>query len=664
MKKKGITLVALLGFLFLAAVPAGFSLVETIRPSADPHNPQYIGTAISYQGSLQDENGPVDGQCDLQFTLFDAFNGGSQIGGTITKTEIQVSAGYFTVYDLDFGAGTFNGQQRFIEVAVRCPFGSGSYTKLEPRQELTPAPYALAIPGLWSLPVSGTYNLIGGTDGNSIAADVRGGTISGGGTEWQPNHVTDDYGTISGGEGNQTGNDDLITDNAEHSTVGGGLGNAAVATNSTVAGGVHNLAGGISATVGGGGENKVTGEYNATIAGGYDNQVSASDATIGGGQLNRGNEWAVTISGGYINEANGPASTISGGQENITDGERSVIGGGTGNNAQGEHSTISGGNNHITEGDFGTISGGEGHLTHGAYATVGGGQNNQVYASYGTIGGGGSESSNNANIIELNAHWATISGGDHHNISGAFGTIGGGYYNSVSKEHGTVSGGALNHASGSAAAVPGGTNNSAQGQNSFAAGTNALAQHKGSFVWSDSQPSIFASGADNQFAVRATGGVYFATGDAEVSVNVLEIRGGSDLAEPFTISGMDEILPGTVVSIDPDNPGNLQVSSTAYDRLVAGCVSGANGVNPGLIMQQEGSEAAGSVPVALSGRVYCLADAATGPINPGDLLTTAPLPGHLTAVSDFQQAQGAIVGKAMSGLESGQGYVLVLVSLQ
>lgn len=33
-------------------------------------------------------------------------------------------------------------------------------------------------------------------------------------------------------------------------------------------------------------------------------------------------------------------------------------------------------------------------------------------------------------------------------------------------------------------------------------------------------------------------------------------------------------------------------------------------------------------------------------------------------VSDFQKAQGAIIGKAMTGLEGGDGMVLVLVNLQ
>ena len=81
-------------------------------------------------------------------------------------------------------------------------------------------------------------------------------------------------------------------------------------------------------------------------------------------------------------------------------------------------------------------------------------------------------------------------------------------------------------------------------------------------------------------------------------------------------------------------------------------------------MQHEGTSAAGQHPVALSGRVYCYADAAFGAIAPGDLLTTSDTPGHLQVVRDPDRARGAIVGKAMSALKDGRGLILVLVTLQ
>ena len=151
--------------------------------------------------------------------------------------------------------------------------------------------------------------------------------------------------------------------------------------------------------------------------------------------------------------------------------------------------------------------------------------------------------------------------------------------------------------------------------------------------------------------------------DGEVEVKVLTITGGSDLAEPFDVVEPETIEPGMVVAIDPDHPGKLKVSERSYDRCVAGIVSGAGGIRAGMTMAQEGMFE-GDHQVALTGRVYGLCDAAYGSIEPGDLLTTSPTPGYAMKVADYEQAQGAVIGKAMTGLELGQGLVLVLVTLQ
>ncbi len=158
-----------------------------------------------------------------------------------------------------------------------------------------------------------------------------------------------------------------------------------------------------------------------------------------------------------------------------------------------------------------------------------------------------------------------------------------------------------------------------------------------------------------------------AGGDGRITTEVLQITGGSDLSEQFDIrSGVNRTAPkaGYVVRIDADNPGELVVSSQAYDRTVAGVVSGAGDVQPGMLMGQQGTEADGQYPVALTGRVYVWVDASYGAVEPGDLLTTSNTAGHAMKVTDYDQAQGAVLGKAMTGLASGRGLVLVLVSLQ
>jgi hypothetical protein len=146
----------------------------------------------------------------------------------------------------------------------------------------------------------------------------------------------------------------------------------------------------------------------------------------------------------------------------------------------------------------------------------------------------------------------------------------------------------------------------------------------------------------------------------------ITIEGGADVAEPFHISkpGWDqEISPGAVVVIDDHNPGQLKLSDRAYDTRVAGVVSGANGIHPGIQMQQQGLLEGGK-NVALTGRVYVQADASGGPIKPGDLLTTSSTAGRAMRVGNHSKAQGAILGKAMTGLSEGNGMVLVLVTLQ
>ncbi len=159
-------------------------------------------------------------------------------------------------------------------------------------------------------------------------------------------------------------------------------------------------------------------------------------------------------------------------------------------------------------------------------------------------------------------------------------------------------------------------------------------------------------------------------GDGRITTQVLEITGGADLSERFDVSpcgtGFQPVnpQPGMVVSIDPVRPGQLTVSSKAYDRTVAGILSGAGGVQPGMLMGQTDSPANGKHAVALTGRVYCWCDASTAPIEAGDLLTTSGTPGHAMKVTDVSGAFGSILGKALTPLDEGKGLVLVLVSLQ
>lgn len=155
------------------------------------------------------------------------------------------------------------------------------------------------------------------------------------------------------------------------------------------------------------------------------------------------------------------------------------------------------------------------------------------------------------------------------------------------------------------------------------------------------------------------------TAGTDLSAAVVEIRGsGNDVAETFKVNA-EHVEPGMVVSIDPKNPGELTLCSEANDRKVAGIISGAGDLHTGIHLGDIPNTEAGEQAVALTGRVWCWVDTAmTGPVNPGDSLTTSTTPGHAMKVLDYNLSQGAMIGKAMTSLESGRGLVLVLVSLQ
>src|ERR1700682_4379457 len=131
---------------------------------------------------------------------------------------------------------------------------------------------------------------------------------------------------------------------------------------------------------------------------------------------------------------------------------------------------------------------------------------------------------------------ATVAGGDFNIASADESTVSGGRSNTASSNsYNTVAGGRGNTASGYESTVAGGAFNVASGELSFAAGSPALAQGPGLFVWADDVPVAFdmtvyrAAGAStNTFNVRANGGVYFAT-----SANAL----GAPLWACYTVAG-------------------------------------------------------------------------------------------------------------------------------
>ena len=170
---------------------------------------------------------------------------------------------------------------------------------------------------------------------------------------------------------------------------------------------------------------------------------------------------------------------------------------------------------------------------------------------------------------------------------------------------------------------------------------------------------IEAHGGSGGYAAKFSGNVILVSpGDGGT---ILELGEGLDYAEGFDNAGNLRLEPGTVLIIDKDNPGKLDISRTPYDNKVAGIVAGANGLGSGVRLGSDRYD----MDVALAGRVYCNIDATLAGIEPGDLLTTSTTPGYAMKAVDYDLARGAILGKAMEPLAKGQkGRILVLVTLQ
>lgn len=135
----------------------------------------------------------------------------------------------------------------------------------------------------------------------------------------------------------------------------------------------------------------------------------------------------------------------------------------------------------------------------------------------------------------------------------------------------------------------------------------------------------------------------------------------ADCAEEFDVAAAVMVEPGAVMVLNEE--GQLAQSTQAYDKRVAGVVSGAGDFKPALVLDRQSGQT-DRAAIALMGKVYCKVDAQYAAIAVGDLLTTSPTPGCAMKATDAQRAFGAILGKALRPLQAGAGLIPVLVTLQ
>jgi trimeric autotransporter adhesin len=441
-------------------------------------------------------------------------------------------------------------------------------------------------------------NVIGGSSANFVDSGIVGATIGGGGTTSTnyylgstSNRVAAIFGTIAGGRGQTVAGDhafiggginNAIQTGAFDSVIGGGVANI-IQTNaaeSVIAGGIYNFIQpfGSYSFIGGGAGNSIQfNAYYSVLGGGSGNsiQTNANNSVLGGGNGN-----SIRTGAPYSFIGGGNANTIQPGAFN------SVIGGGLNNSVQtnSPYSMIAGGRNNSIRSNalYASIGGGSNNIvqTNASYAFIGGGVSNVAGGVYSTVAGGGYNTSSGWSSFvgggggynflaqgpypnTASGDWSFIGGGFSHVASGFSSTIGGGgvnlasgYYATIGGGEGnratnnaTVGGGVLNIASGYSSTIPGGYVNVASGAFSFAAGQNASALHDGSFVWADSSSTYtFASTANDQFAVRAHGGMRLEgnltlEGGSDGAYRRLELSGGNSLgflygSYPYFLDGV------------------------------------------------------------------------------------------------------------------------------
>lgn len=455
--------------LFVAAVVScvlfcilGTILGQAQSPEAGPALVP-TGTPFTYQGRLVSGATPVQGTCDFVFELWDAETEGEQVGAAITQTGIIVDEGLFTTL-LGFAHGSFNGDARWLSIAVRCPSGVAGFVQLEPRQMLTPVPYALALPGVQTRVEVTTTSVIAGHSENAVDPGIVGATVGGGGSLGHANRVAGMFGTVGGGQGNQA------LGNASTVAGGGGtyvdykympytIGNLAVGDWSTIGGGGANSASGFASTVAGGGGFEKAGLYWwevlsigntaggrwSTVSGGAGNEAASDLSTVGGGKYNHSLGVAATIAGGERITVTGLAASVAGGSHITVTGDYASVGGGQWNAATGYGSVVAGGGGSFHD-EYQDLWYYQGNEASGKWSTVSGGSSNRADGLASVIGGGGGM------YLEVSA-LAPVDYGNH--AGGAFSTISGGAQNKTG-EYGTVGGGVANHASGDGSVVAGG----------------------------------------------------------------------------------------------------------------------------------------------------------------------------------------------------------------
>ena len=560
-----------------------------------------LSTGFTYQGQLKNGGAIINAVSDFRFTLWDSAVAGVQIAGPVASNNVNVTDGLFTTA-IDFGVAAFNGENRYLQIEVRSPAGGGAFTTISRRQLLSAAPYALQTRGLFT--DAGLNVGVGGTPSSKL--DVFGDLTVRNRALFLPGTTP----VIITGMNNVADKRMWMS----HSTnfPNWGLQYRDFGSDGFPADAIEFVSG--DQTKPRIGIELFSGTMNFYDGSGstVNNKVIINTSTDGGlfDLYNSAGLRTVRLDGSE-------SSTFPGGVLNLfnRNGNESIQiladGGGYGGTAANPSAGITVRRGNLGAAQLATTD--DGGLVR-AFSTAGA-TRATMYANRSLTGGGG--------LVLLES-----SGGGGVELRGQNTTTNNGGYGVFFQDIGSVG-----------VVIEGSEANGQGGQiNLYRADGTATISIDADF-----------------------------NGDGRIVTQELQITGGSDLSEQFDIAGVngEAVKPGMLVSIDPKNPGALIVSTGAYDKTVAGIISGAGGVKTGLMMGQKDTKADGKHAVALTGRVYCYVDATEQAIEPGDLLTSSATAGYAMKACDSARSQGTVIGKAMTTMAKGEkGLVLVLVNLQ
>jgi hypothetical protein len=644
--------------ILVLALVAGTALLarQTAAQEPSPQAPavpdETLGSFFTYQGRLEDASGPVNDTCDFEFSLWTDSLLGNPVGGTQARDSVTLDDGYFSV-SLDFGVSAFQGEARYLQIAVDC--GSGS-TTLSPRVALGAAPYAHSLrPGavvsgsvvagsvlevensyagmLYSYGIHGTSLDVGvvGSGGN---VGVKGESASSSGYGVYGYNDADVYGCgVYGQVGEASGKVTFLVgagvwgDSADSPGLYGTSNNSAGvfgwSTSNVGTAGLSDSEDGVQGTSNSGSgvagvSSSGSGVYGRAVLTGVvgiatGSSLSPTPAGVYGEALSDGNGVhgeSYGLYGSYAGVYGRGVYTASGvyGSSAYGNGLHGYSQHGNGVSAV----TVSGDS---ADAAVRALAYGWSYGVSASNPASGVGVRGTSYDGVGVEG----ESTNSEGVYGMssNSHgvhgYSASSGG---NWAGVFG-------------HGTSGPGLMGLST---------SGNLIELYNDF-----ALSERR---FYVDTFGAVYA---DNAYHCGLGSGY-----DEEPGVCIFQ-DSEADFAEMLPAD--EGLEPGDVLVVSLD--GTLARSTQAYQPTVVGVYS----ARPGYLGGGEYLGREDYAPLAVVGIVPVKASAENGPIAPGDMLVASSIPGHAMSAGP-NPPTGTVIGKALEGLEGDTGMIKLLVVLQ